>query len=119
MTRAVLSALTFVLASASAVAQHSDWPKYCGNLEMTGVAPSGGPISVATPQTTFDALVIAPISHTNGVVFTTAGNMPMRSMPKAAIRSGRPRPRQPASAASPADWLCPVRVHTSLRVLYS
>ena len=26
----------------------SDWPKYCANLEMTGVAPSGGSISRAT-----------------------------------------------------------------------
>jgi outer membrane protein assembly factor BamB len=28
----------------------SDWPKYCANLEMTGVAPSGGNITVASAR---------------------------------------------------------------------
>jgi polyvinyl alcohol dehydrogenase (cytochrome) len=39
-------AVLFVLAAAAAHA--SDWPKYHGNVEMTGVASAAGPLSTAT-----------------------------------------------------------------------
>ena len=43
-----LAVLLFAAIPAAGFA--SDWPKYCANLEMTGVAPSGGNITVASAR---------------------------------------------------------------------
>lgn len=51
MNRPGIALVVLALISTSAVAQHSDWPKYCGNMELTGVAQSGGLLSVATAGT--------------------------------------------------------------------
>ena len=42
----------------------SDWPKYCANLELTGVAPSGGWIS----PTTAGSLSVRWIAHLRGPI---------------------------------------------------
>jgi outer membrane protein assembly factor BamB len=55
LIRALLLSSTLAFTSFAAQAQHSDWPKYCGNLEMTGVAASGGPLSPTT------AAALAPL----------------------------------------------------------